>query len=240
MSHRFNLLPDRYVERVAERRRAGFTAGALLALLALLGVAYVSQGRALADATADRDSEQTQTLTLQARQARLLPYRRLAVGISQREQVLTAAMSTQVSWSELCGSLSVAFPPDSSLTSMTLESTLSPFGGAPGTPRDHDLVVGHATLQGYSVASFTPGVDRMLQLLATVTGLTRPRLQESAVSEIDQRRVTTFDGTGFVDGAVLTGRYTDGLPPEYDVHLPMLGGAAASGTAATGQQGAGG
>ena len=40
-------------------------------------------------------------------------------------------------------------------------------------------------------------------------------------SFVDGKPVTKFDGTSFVDAAVLTGRYVNGLPPEYDVRVPL-------------------
>ncbi len=225
MTRRFNLLPARYVERMAERRSAGVVAAALLVLVAVLAVASLAQSHQLAQAEKRRDVERVRNGELQARRRELTPFRQLADGIVGRERLLAGAMATQVSWAAMLTSLSNTFPAGASLTSLTAESTLPPFGAVPPvTPGTEGRVIGSTTLKGYSVESFTPGLERMLQLLDAVAGLSQPRLQVGAVEKIGERPVTDFEGTTFVDGTALTGRYADGLPPESDVEVPRLGG----------------
>ncbi len=222
MTKGFNLLPVEYVERIAERRRAVVTAGALLALMALLGVAALVQTRRLDQAKRSRDVEQSRVSELQARRRQLQPFRQLADGITGRERLLMAAMQAHVSWATVLSSLSRAFPPDASLTSLTAKSTLPAFGPvAPPKPGDPGSVIGSTTITGYSVREFTPGVERMLQLLDSVTGFSEPRLQAGAVERIGALPVTTFEGNTFVNGEALTGRYAQGLPPEDDVDVPV-------------------
>ena len=38
--------------------------------------------------------------------------------------------------------------------------------------------------------------------------------------------MTTFEGSTFIDQTALTGRYAEGLPPESDVEVPVLGAGA--------------
>lgn len=224
MTQRFNLLPVEYVERIAERRRAVLTAVALLALVALLGAAAVGQTRRLDMAKKSRDMEQERMSELQSRRRELQPFRQLADGILGRERLLVAGMQSHVSWATVLASLSRAFPPDASLTSFTATSTLPAFGAtAPARPGDPGSVIGTTTLNGYSVRKFTPGVEGMLQLLDSVTGVAEPRLQVGAAEKIGALPVTTFEGSTFLDGEALTGRYAEGLPPEDDVELPMTG-----------------
>ena len=220
-----NLLPARHLERIAERRWAGVTAAALLVLLGVLGLAALGKGRELREAERRRDAEQARNAELQARKGQLLPFRQLANGIVGRERLLAAALGTEVSWATVLASLSLTFPTDASLTSLTAESTLPAFGAVPpAQPGSERLVIGSTTLKGYSVEEFTPGVGRTLQMLATVTGLSEPRLQVGTAEEIGESPVTTFEGSTFVDGAALTGRYAGGLPPEDDVDVPPIGG----------------
>lgn len=225
MNRQFNLLPARHVERMAERRSAGVAAAGLALLVALLAVTSLFQSRQLSQAQSERDAEQDRNAQLQERRRELAPFRQLADGITGRERLLAASMQAQVSWSAVLSSLSSTFPPDASLTSFTAESTLPAFG-AVVEAGDEGRVIGSGTLSGYSVQAFEPGVERILRLLEEVTGLAQPRLQEGAVEEISGSPVTTFDGTTFVDGAALSGRYAEGLPPEDDVGLPPVGGAA--------------
>ena len=229
MTRQFNLLPARYAERVAERQLAARTAVGLAVLLALLAIAGFHQSRRLTEAEQRRDAEQARNAELQARRRQLQPFRQLADGIIGRERLLTAGMETQVSWATVLSSLSQLFPADASLTSFTATSTLPAFRAVPPVkPGDQGSVIGSSALTGYSVREFTPGVDRMLELLTSVVGLAEPRLEVGTADTIGARSVTTFEGGTFVDAEALTGRYAQGLPPEVDVDLPVTARAAAA------------
>ncbi len=221
-----NLLPARYIERIAERRWVGVVVAALLALLAMLTLASVAQSRELNRGHEERRVEQARYDDLQARRAKLRPFRELADRITGRERLLAAAMNTEVSWAGVLDSLSSTFPADASLTALTAETKVLAFGSVPPLdPRSRGSIIGATTLKGYSVEKFTPGVERTLQLLATVAGMSEPRLQVGVVEEIGDRRVTSFEGTTFINATALSGRYADGLPPEDDVDVPLSAGA---------------
>lgn len=225
MTRPFNLLPARYAERLAERRWARVTALVIVTVLGLLVLAGLNQSRQLQRAEKQRNTEQARNAELVARRAQLVPFRQLADSIVGRERLLATAMGTQVSWAAVLSNLAVAFPADASLTSLTAESTLPAFGSVPPVkPGAEGSVIGQTALKGYSVAKFTPGVDGILQRLVTVTGLTEPRLQVGARTEIGARPVTTFDGNAFVDARALSGRYTQGLPVGDHVDVPAAAG----------------
>ncbi len=227
MSRRFNLLPASYAERIAERRLAAITGGALACLLVALVLAGLNQGRLLRRAEGERDVERVRLDELAAQRAQLARFRQLADGITARERLLGAAMRNEVSWATVLGSLAVNFPSDASLTSLTAESHLPAFGGSPVKPGDQASIIGSSTVKGYSVKKFTPGVERLLQLLVMVTGLAEPRLQVGTREEMGRQPVTTFEGAAFVDAAALSGRYLEGLPPEDAVEIPQtIGGTA--------------
>jgi Tfp pilus assembly protein PilN len=228
-----NLLPARYAERLAERRWAVLTGAALLVLVAVLGLVALAQSRELGRAHDERDAEQAESARLQVQRRQLAPFRELADAIVARERLLAAALETQVSWAALLSNLARTLPSDASLTSLNAESTLPPFGAAPAAEPGRDRsIIGSTALKGYSVQEFTPGVERTLQLLATVEGLAEPRLQVGTADKIGESPVTTFEGTTFIDGAALTGRYAEGLPPEHDVDVPAMGGAGSGGPGA--------
>lgn len=214
MSPVFNLLPARYAERLAERRRIGATVVALLVLLLLLGMVSMAQGRRLEEARSQLEVEQEQTGVLEARRAELAPFGELAEGIAVREGLLTAAMQTEISWARVLAGLSAAFPPDASLVAFSAESTLATFAGELPVVGEEGSPIGSTTYSGYSVAGFDPGLADTLRQLAMVPGLAEPTLQEGAADEVGGMPVTTFDGATFVDGASLSGRYAEGLPPE--------------------------
>ncbi len=241
MTRPFNLLPAPYAERMAERQWAVRTALALGVVLAVLLAAGLSQSRRLGQAENRRDVEQARTDALIARRGQLLRFRQLVDGITARERLLTSAMGTEVSWATVMTSLASSFPIDASLTSLNLETHLPAFGAPPVRPGDERSVIGSSTLNGYSVSRFTPGVERLLQLLVSVTGLSEPRLQVGTREEIGKQPVTTFEGTAFVDAAALSGRYVQGLPRENDIEIPALGGGSAgTATAASTAPAAGG
>ena len=225
MTRGVNLLPARHLEQIAERRWVRITAAALVVLVGVLGLAGLGQSRKLDNAEKRRDVEQAQNSQLEARQRELLPFRQLATGIVGRERLLAAALGTEVSWATVLASLSLTFPADASLTSLSAESIVPAFGAVPPAgPGSDGSVIGSTALKGYSVEEFTPGVQRTLELLATVKGLSEPRLQVGTAEEIGERPVTTFEGTTFVNGTALTGRYANGLPPPDGVDVPLIGG----------------
>lgn len=227
---RFSLLPPHYAQRVAERRWVRITGAALVALLGILILAGLSQGRRLRQSEQKRDVEQARNTAMVTRGAQLLRFRQLADAVSGRERVLSVAMGTEVSWATVLNSLGRSFPADSSLTSITAESKLPAFGVLPPVKAGNEkAMIGSAALQGYSVETFTPGVQRLLQMLVTVRGLSEPRLQAGTLNEIGARPVTSFEGNAFLDARALSGRYAGGLPPEDNIEIPSVGGAAAAG-----------
>lgn len=231
-AERFSLLPAHYAERVAERRWARLVAGALVGVLGLLLLTGLNQGRTLRQTEKKRDVEQAKNTALTARAGKLLRFRQLAEAVAGRERLLAAAMGTEVSWATVLTSLAKEFPADSSLTSITAESNLPAFGTLPAVKAGNEKsVIGSAALKGYSIEKFTPGVERLLQMLVTVRGLSEPRLQVGTVNEIGNRPVTSFDGNAFLDARALSGRYAQGLPAENDIEIPSIAGGSTSKTA---------
>ncbi len=234
-----NLLPLRYRERMAERRRLAVTAAALGAVLLLLAVVAFGQSRRLDVARAERDVEQATTGALQARRAELAPFRQLADGVVRRQRVLTTAMATELSWAGVLASLSNTFPADASLTSFRGESALLSVSPAMSVELgDAASPVGSASFGGYSLSAFAPGLATALQLFDDVSGLSEVRLQAGTATEIGQVPVTSFEAISFIDGEALTGRYAEGLPAQDRVKVPpMLAGGAVTGDAEDGVSG---
>ena len=224
-TERFSLLPAHYEQRVAERRWVRITGGALVVVLGLLVLVGLGQGRRLRQAEKTRDVEQARNSALVARGGQLVRFRQLADAVAGRERVLTAAMGTEVSWATLLTSLATSFPAGSSLTSISVESKLPAFGTLPAVKAGNEkAMIGSAALNGYSVETFTPGVQRLLQKLVTVKGLSEPRLHSGIRNEIGKQPVTAFEGSAFIDARALSGRYAQGLPAEDDIAIPTLSG----------------
>ena len=204
-----NLLPSRYEERLAERRRVGATAAALLVLVLALAALSLAQAGRLERAAFERDAEQARTAELSARRSELAPFGQLADGVSQREGVLRAVMGAEVSWARVLADLSGAFPADASLVSFTAESMPAASAGEQPVPAGGVAPIGSTSFSGYSVAGFDPGLAHTLRGLATAPSLSEPTLQEGAAADIGGRVVTTFDGTAFLDTTALSRRYVE-------------------------------
>ena len=204
-----NLLPSRYEERLAERRRVGATAAALLVLVLVLAALSLAQAGRLEQAASERDAEQARTAELSARRAELAPFGQLADGVGQREGVLSAVMGAEVSWARVLADLSGTFPADASLVSFTAESMLAAPAGEQPVTAGSVAPIGSTSFSGYSVAGFDPGLAHTLRRLATAPSLSEPTLQEGAAADIGGRAVTTFDGAAFLDTAALSRRYVE-------------------------------
>lgn len=117
---RVNLLPPEIGQRSA-RRRVIAVASSLLALYAVLLLAlYVVKAGQVAEARGDRDAALDQLAVLQAREAELAPFGALDQELDDRNAVLVSAMSPEVSGARVLNELSLAFPANSSLRTLTL------------------------------------------------------------------------------------------------------------------------
>lgn len=117
---RVNLLPPEIGQRSARRRVIAAATGLLVLYAGLLVALYAVKSAEVARATRERDAAQADLSTLQARQAELAPYGELDAEVSGRNALLVWAMVFEVSSARILNELSLEFPADSSLRSLSL------------------------------------------------------------------------------------------------------------------------
>lgn len=216
MSARVNLLPKEIEERARARRTTSWAIGAVAAYAALLGLLYIAKLGDLNAARTDRDNAQAAVAQLQAELADLEEFADLDRQLTARNQLLAAAMATEISWARVLNDLSLTFPPSSSLLSMTAEADGAGAAGVAGTApaNPNSESVGSVTFDGYSVERYAPGVERVLVKFDEVQTFFNAYLSEAQETPRGGTEVTGFSGTMQLNDEAYTGRYVDGLPPE--------------------------
>lgn len=222
---RVNLLPVEYLQRRRTRRLGWLTAAALLVFILLLAGLYWLKRQDVEQARAERDDAQAQVAVLEGQVARLQPFAQLAADLDSGNKLLTAAMSSHVSWSRNLNDLAVRLPRDASLRTLTTgvvggdataaipsaeESTTTT---APVAPTDPDAL-GTVAFTGYSTSRYAPGVQTVLTDLEKVRGYTDVYLSTTAKEVVGTTTVHNFTVAATLTDEALSGRFDDGLPAE--------------------------
>ncbi|HWB70872.1 MAG TPA: hypothetical protein VG452_01540 [Egibacteraceae bacterium] len=211
---RVNLLPPEVEQRRRARRATFITAAALGAWLLVLALLYVLKLGDVAEARRERDQARAEVTRLQAQLDALEPFARLARQVEARNEVLAAAMATEVSWSRVLNDLSLTFPPNSSL--LTLSATRAADDEA-GQQTETGAVgaegaIAAVEFSGYSVERYAPGVEVVLLRFDEVRGLFSSYLVTAAKELRGETEVTNFNGSVQLGEEAYTGRYAEGLP----------------------------
>jgi hypothetical protein len=211
MSVRVNLLPRELaaVSRARAVTRLSVLGVALVAVL--LGSLTLLQLQQVAEAERERDAAQARVTQAEQRLAALAEYRELKDRYEARKQLLAAAMADEISWARILNDLSLAFPSDSSLTTLTASADASTPAAGEIDPGSR---VGRIVANGYSLDRYAPGVESVLIDFDGARGFFNSYLQTAAATRIGDNQVTNFSGTIDLDDDAYTRRYAEGLPPE--------------------------
>jgi hypothetical protein len=215
MSARVNLLPPEIAQRARARRTTSWTILGVALYAALLLVLYIGKLSAVNAAEAQRDQEAAAVATLETELARLQQYAELNRQVEAREDLLSSAMATEVSWARVLNDLALTFPASSSMTTFggVLEgASEAGLAGAPPDPNSESI--GTVTFKGYSVEQLAPGVERVLIKFDEVDTFFNAYLTEANEEQRNNTEVMTFNGTFQLNDDAYTGRYAEGLPPE--------------------------
>ncbi len=216
MSARVNLLPREIEQRARARRTASWTVAGVALFAALLGLIYLGKLGALNDARNDRDAAEAAVAERRATLAGLQEFAQLDREVKARNQLLSSALATEISWARVLNDLALTFPASSSL--LTLEATAEGAAEAGLTagaaPDPNSKSIGDVTFTGYSVERYAPGVERVLIKFGDVGMFFNSYLSQAAEDERGQTGVTTFNGSLQLNEEARTGRYDQGLPPE--------------------------
>ena len=175
---RVNLLPPEIEDaRRAKRLRAGL-GGALLLVVAASAAGYALTLGHVSDAQAGLEAEQSRTAALQAAQQ---PYAEVPVVQKQLQQlsaVRDSVSANDVSWYRYIDQVSAGAPADLSLTSLVFGLTST---ADSSTAADPLAVAGIGTLTVNGQTKSQGQVASWLESLATVDGLSDPRLSSSVL-----------------------------------------------------------
>lgn len=216
MSARVNLLPREIEQRAHARRTAGWTVGGVAVFAALLLLLYVGKLSALDDARENRDAAQAAVEDRQATLAKLEKYAQLDREVTARNQLLSAAMATEISWARVLNDLALTFPASSSLLTMSATTEGAAESGLTGAGAQdpNSQSIASVSFDGYSVERYAPGVERVLLKFSDVGMFFNAYLSQAAEEKRAETGVITFDGTFQLNEEARTGRYVNGLPPE--------------------------
>lgn len=216
MSARVNLLPRELEERARTRRTASWTIGAVAVFAALLGLLYIAKLAQVNDAQRERNETQAVVDQREAELASLEQYAELDRQVNARNDLLSAAMATEVSWARVFNDLALTFPGSSSLTSLqaAAEGAAETGETGEGNPNPNSKSVASLEFDGYSVEGLAPGVERVLLKFTDVSMFFNAYLSQAADDDRNNTRVTTFNGRLQLNDEARTGRYAEGLPPE--------------------------
>jgi hypothetical protein len=213
MSVRVNLLPREDRAAKAARRTTNLTVLGVALFALLLGGLYLMKLNEIAQAEADQETVQADVSRLQAEVASLEQFRQLADELEARNALLASAMGREISFARVMNDMSLAFPANSSLRSMTLAAA-DPALVATADTVAFGETVATVSYEGYSVERFAPGVETVILEFDKVRAFFNAFIGTAAVEEIGTTEVTGYQGTVGLDDAALTGRYANGLPEE--------------------------
>jgi Tfp pilus assembly protein PilN len=203
MSVRVNLLPEatKQRDRAAQQRSIAALAG--VALLAGLGGVYLWQSSQVSQAEDTLFAEQARTSELRGDQAELIAFQELADRRDRSDEILSTALSDEVSFAGVLQDVAAVLPADTQLETFAFD--------IPPLPDPTSDMVGTLTVTGKTLASHSPGVERVMLSLDKVVSFRDPYLNSSTLEEEDER-IATFSLDGQIGPEAETGRYVNGLP----------------------------
>ena len=205
MSVRVNLLPEATKARDRASNQRALVAAAGLALMIGLGGLYFAASSQVNAAEDQLLAEEAITSQNQLQVAELVAFRDLADRSEVAEAVLLAAMGGEVSAAGILQDIALVTPADTQLETLNVQ-ILGP------TELDPDAV-GSINMNGKTLASHTPGVERVLIELDKVVTFSDLYLNSSTLDDASER-VASFSLDGRVASEASTGRYANGLPEE--------------------------
>ena len=203
MSVRINLLPEatKQRDRAAQQRSLAALAG--VALLAGLGGVHLWQSSQVNQAEDELLAAQAVSSELRGDQAELVAFEELADRHDRSGEVLTTALSGEVSVAGVLQDLALVIPADTQLDSFAVN--------IPVVPDPASSAVGTLTLTGKTLTAHAPGVERLLLSLDKVAGFRESYLNSSTLDE-NEDRIATFSLDTQIGPEAETRRYADGLP----------------------------
>lgn len=188
--------------------------GAVVLFAGLLAAGYALRLSEVARAEQARDEARTEVAALETEVARLDEYAKLAERLENRSTLLASAMEKEIAFSHVLNDLSLAFPANASLHTLTITAAEAADLAAQTGEIDFGRSVASAEFSGYSVERYAPGVETVLLDVDRIPAFFNPFLTTAAAEEIGEAEVTNFTGSVLLNSDAYTGRYAEGVPPE--------------------------
>ncbi|MEX2549490.1 MAG: hypothetical protein WD638_04625 [Nitriliruptoraceae bacterium] len=209
MSVRVNLLPEATKQRGRASRQRAIAGVAGVVFLLLLGGVYWWFANQVSNAEDELAAEQAISAELRAEEAELVAFVELADRRDRADEVLSAAMASEVSLAAVLQDLAAVTPSDTQFDSIAVQ-----LQGAEGS-------AGTFNLSGRTLTSHAPGVERVLLSLEKITTFKDLYLNSSSLSGEDVEEgdeeagsIASFSVDGNIGPEARTGRYQDGLPED--------------------------
>lgn len=202
-SPRVNLLPREYEERERARRLRSRAILAGVALLVVLAALYALQLWRVGQAETRLAEEQEELAALQAELSRLQEFEELRARRDAATEILTVAMSDEVSVAGIMQDVAAVMPGDAALLVLSADIVRGQ------DEEGQALSWGRISGQGETLGGHAPGVERFILQLDKIAAFFNIHLSNST---IDQDGFTTFNFEADLGPEILTGRYVDGLP----------------------------
>ena len=229
---RINLLPPEERQKASRERGLMYALAVLVLVVAVLGVLYVMENRAVAHKQDQLAAVQAQVAQVQAQVDQLKPFEQMQ---SQRAQMVTVSAQiyqSRVIWSSILEELSLVIPENVSLTGLNAAVPSAMLAGGTGG--------------GATTPASTPGVPAAPDI--TLTGVTRAQTDVAEFMTrlgllpqlMNVQLVSTDKSTSAGDGGdeVVNFQITAQLRP-LQTAAPPLSGVPAAGSTAAATQGTG-
>jgi len=198
-----NLIPQEIAEANKFRRVQLALGASLVAAAGVVGLLSFQAGHDVSSAKGRLASAQQETTTLQGQRAALQNVQDVFNQLSQRQAMLSNAMSPEIRWSFYLEDLSLRIPNNVWLTNINATETAGASSASPATA----AASGIGNIQFSGVAFSHDDVATWLDVLAKEKGWASPYFSNSAEGLIGTRKVVNFSSSVVITSAAKSGRY---------------------------------
>lgn len=208
---RVNLLPPEVIERRQVRKAKTGVGVASLLVVGLVGGLFLLASAQKSNAEEELATEQARTAELRQEEAKYAEVPRIIASVEAARTARAQALQNDVNVALVLNNIASVYPATVWMDTMSIQINDSSETAAP-TATDALAETGIGTFQ-FTGKTYENGkhthnsVAAWLESLDNVTEVSSPRLQQSTLSEVDSKIVTSFQNTGVLNEQALTHRY---------------------------------
>jgi Tfp pilus assembly protein PilN len=191
-----NLLPPETQEAHKTRRQTSLVLAAGVAVIAVVALFAFMQGAKVADLEDKVSAQDAKNATLQAQAANLQHFEAMRTSLASQQQLVSSALSGDVSWSNILHQLSSAIPSKMWINSLAGSTTQGQaVEGATASPTTtpttlNSDIIGSLTFQGQALDTDT--LSEWLVRLQRVEGWVNPWLSSAQKTAVGSTTVFSF------------------------------------------------